>query len=143
MNRTYCDKGNLITGGIFWLYFFLFYYRLFMNIQVGLHHEPLLISDPDMYTVTHTVGAKVQKNPLLLLNPPSLVHITSCVTASCNLSQPLCGILTLVRKAILDSWAKTTGEAPYKIICDSCGAKGSYQRFNLCSNERYLPGVRV
>lgn len=75
-----------------------------MNFQVHLRPERLLISDLSMYTVTYTVGAKdtTQMNPLLLVSPSSSVHITGCVTPACNLSQPLCGILTLFRKAMLD-----------------------------------------
>lgn len=64
-----------------------------MNFQVHFRPEPLLISDPSMYTVTYTVGA----------NDTTQMNLTGCVASACNLSQALLGILTVVRKAILDS----------------------------------------
>lgn len=116
------------------------------------HPEQLLIPDPGLYAVTHAVGAKktaqmvIQKKTpaLLLLHPPSSVHITGGVAAATrNLSQPLRGILTVVHRQILHSWAKTIGEALYEIICDSCGAREGYSPIDRRSNEGYLPGVGV
>lgn len=142
MNRKWAGlNALLITGDIFRFKFFI----SCSLCNVHFHPELLLISDPSKYAVTHTMGDEeaTQMNPLLLFYTSPSVHISGCVTATCNLSQPLCGILTVVHKANLDSWAKTAGEALYKIICDSCGAKEGYQRFDLCSNEGYLPGVGV
>lgn len=88
-----------------------------------------------MYTHTYSVCAKdaTQMNPLLLFNPSTYVVITGCVTSVCNLSQPFCGILTVVCKAILNS-----GQWPQvrqRIKCDSCGAKGPYDLFkDACWN---------
>lgn len=134
------QRALLITGGMFWPKSFISH----SLYKVHLHPEPLLISDPSVSTVTDTMGARkvTQMNLLLLFKSSSSVHITVCVTAVWNLSQPLCGILTFVHKEILDSWAKSAGEALYKIMW-FLWRQGRLLAIEFFSNERYLSGAGV
>lgn len=91
---------------------------LFSLYKLSVRPEALSISGPSMLDVTHTMAARkvTQVNLILLFKSSSSVHTTGGVTAVWNPSQPLCGILTFVHKEILDSWAKSIGEALYKIM---------------------------
>lgn len=65
------ERALLITGCIFWPYFLISQLFHGMKFQVHWRPEPLLISDPGVYTVTYTMGAKdaTQMNPLYPLQP--------------------------------------------------------------------------